>query len=63
MEALKAAEGPIRARDIWQGHKVSLGTVHSVLVRLERQGVVVRKRRFDEDGHEMASHWWLAGVT
>jgi predicted transcriptional regulator len=53
---------PVKARDIWPvlSPPRSYSTVQQGLTRLERAGLVVRERRFTDDGAEMASLWRLA---
>lgn len=58
---LRRVPRPRRSVDIWKviGREISRSGISTALIRLEKQGVVKRQRRFDQDGDEIASHWSL----
>jgi DNA-binding HxlR family transcriptional regulator len=58
---LRRVPRPRRSVDIWKviGREISRSGISTALIRLEKQGVVKRVRRFDQDGDEIASHWSL----
>jgi predicted transcriptional regulator len=59
---LRRVPRPRRSVDIWKviGREISRSGISTALIRLEKQGVVKRQRRFDQDGDEIASHWSLS---
>jgi predicted transcriptional regulator len=66
LERLETAAQPLRALDIWRelcsAHpewRLTQDWVSTVLRRLEKQGKVMRQRRYEDDGYEIASLWTL----
>ena len=63
---LQTTPRPLRIKDIWlilsegdYGLQPSRSGVDLALRTLEKRGKVVRERRYDQDGDEIASMWTL----